>query len=549
MPRERAEGAARAQLLTILEAHDIKVDYAADVVAEARRVAAAPGLDDPDLEDLTDRAFVTIDNPGSRDLDQALHIERSADGYRVLYALADASYYVRPGGALYADAMARGVTYYLPGMAVPMLPRVLSEGVVSLNPQVARRALVVSVGLRADATVHETRLFRARIRSRRQLTYEGVQAFFDGNNDALEGQDFTETLVLLGEVGPKRIELAETRNVVRYNRVEVSAWIDAADPDRFAVAARRRNDVEQWNEQISLLCNAEGARFMAEPGRAPHITPIFRIHPRPFADRAQEFRDLTAAVARRHGLDARVWTWRADEPLADCIARLPADGPQSRVAAALLRQAIMINRRSVFSVEPGRHHGVGAEPYARFSSPMREMVGVFTHKEAMEKLTGAAPSGWPVTARQEQAEMVELANRTKALQKKVAKAADLLILDQFLQADLAQPFDERPHRVGTVLGITAKKIYVQFDEPPFEVKVRISDLSREAGIRLTADDDGAAVIASDAARSSAAFATAADPTLRLGDKIVLRVDRVEQRRYTFRRVHSAAFTSGDPANV
>ena len=518
------EGTVLERLRTVLADHGIAQVHSDAARVEAARWVAAPEIDDPSLLDLTALPFVTIDNAGSRDLDQAMHIEPANDGFRVRYALADASFFVRPGGALYAEAKRRGVTFYLPGLAIPMLPRGLSEGVVSLNPRVDRRALVMDILLDGDGRIERTSFVRARIRSRAQLTYGGVQSFFDApDRHALAGQPFTETLWLLAKVGSRRIALADERNVVRYNRIEVSTRVDPDNPDRFVVDARVRNDVERYNEQISLLCNAEGARFMAEPGRAPHITPIFRVHPQPSVSRREGFRQLSEAVTNAHALNSETWTWRSDVALADFLAGLPVDGPRARVASALQRQAIMINQRSVFSAEPGLHHGVGVEPYARFSSPMREMVGIFTHKEAIEKLTGTAPSGWPAAARQEQAEIVSLANRTRDQQNRVAKAADLLVLDQFLQDDLQRPVSERPRRTGTVMGVTATKLYVQLDSPPLDLKVRLDDL--DAGDRLIVDASGVSV-------STARGA----PYIRLGDAIVLRLDRREGRRYVFVRV-------------
>ena len=111
------------------------------VDAEVAAWVAAPGLDDG-LADETAIPYVTIDNEGSRDLDQALFVDRQGSDFVLRYALADASYYARPGTALWRRALAMGSSYYLPGFAIPMLPEALSEGLVSLNPNVLRRALV-----------------------------------------------------------------------------------------------------------------------------------------------------------------------------------------------------------------------------------------------------------------------------------------------------------------------------------------------------------------------------------------------------------------------
>lgn len=528
-------GSAKAKLYGIAAAHDLTPSFPPEVMAEVRAWEAHPGIDDPALEDWTDRPFITIDNEDSRDLDQAMHIRRTpSGGYEVAYALADASYYVRPGSALHAEASRRGVTYYFPGFAVPMLPSELSEGLVSLNEGVDRRAFAVVTELDAQGEVIGSKMERVRMRSQAKLSYDGVQAHHDGQDVGMGGRAYSETLDLLREVGEKRMALAEARGVVRIRRDEVRTSLDPEDPTGFVVSARNRNGVERWNEQISLLCNEEGAKFMETEGNAPWVTPIYRIHPRPISARVKDFALLVDGVVEAHGLDRAVWGWdqRGGESLADYLAKLPEDGPHATVAQALHRQAIMLNRASEFSDEPGKHHGIGAEPYARFSSPMREMVGIYTHKEALEKLSGEPPPGWVRANEASRAEMVSLANETKSRQKKIAKQADKLVLDHLLGQDLERPVAERPVRQASILGLSAKKVYVRFDDPPFEVKLYVPDLEIAAASggplpKLKLDESGAQLVSNDERL----------PTLKLGDRVAVRLTGVgAHEKYRFELV-------------
>jgi ribonuclease R len=197
--------APHATLAHIARTLELDDTYPPAVHAEVEAWLAAPGLDDPALIDLTPEPFVTIDNEGSRDLDQALAITRDGPGYRLRYALADAAYYVRPGSALFAEALARGASYYLPGWSIPMLPRPLSEGLVSLNAGVPRRAMVWTFGLDPQGAIVDVALERARIQSHAQLTYAGVQALHDadarGETHPLAERVYTESLRLLGRSG------------------------------------------------------------------------------------------------------------------------------------------------------------------------------------------------------------------------------------------------------------------------------------------------------------------------------------------------------------
>jgi ribonuclease R len=446
----------------------IASEHPEEVQLEAQRWLERPGIDDPSLADLTHLPFVTIDNDDSRDLDQAMAIAREGPGYRIDYALADASYYVSPGSALFAESLRRGASYYLPGRSVPMLPRALSEGLISLNEGAPRRALVMRMHVDERGEPKETRFVRARIRSRRKLSYAGVQQFYDGEPH-LVGHDFTETLELLREVGQKRIDAEETRGVADYDRRETEIGVEAGG-ERFTITGRRRHDVEKYNEQVSLLCNMEGARLL-ESGTEPFVNPIFRVHGSPARSR---IRDLSERIEELIGLRSLDPTWRwntLEESVGDYLRRLP-DAISARTARAIHRQAVVINNPGRFSAEVGPHFGIGATSYSRFSAPMREIVGVFTHKEALEKLAGRG-----IVDPELRDQVVDAGNRAKETQKALDKEIALLVIDQVLHADLERSAADRPVRDGTVLGITPGKMYVELDDPPLELKVYVEDLS------------------------------------------------------------------------
>jgi ribonuclease R len=472
-----------APLAEIVRALALSIDFPAEVLREVEDFVRSPGLEDPSLADHEGTPFVTIDAATSRDLDQALYVAREGDGYLVAYAIADASYYVRPGSALFREAMRRGATYYLPGLSVPMLPRALSEGLVSLNPEGPRRALVFLHRLDARAEVLSTELVRARIRSRAKLSFSGVQAFVDGTDRTLADEPFAESLTLLGEVGRKRMQRATERGLVRYRREEVEVTLTDGGAS-FSVVEQVRDEVELWNEQLSLLCNAEGGRLLREHP-APAVQPIYRVHGGPDPDRLRALAALTAELARVHGLPEVPWVWQdTRDSLASYLAALPVSEPGTRLdrlARAITRQAILVNLRSAYSTEPGPHVGVGAEPYARFSAPMREMVGVFLHKEAAEMLTGVHPSAEEDEALR--AEVVEIANRAKDTQRRASDLANEVVIDRVFRPELAKMPEARTRFAGTVMGLASGKVHVRLDAPPIDVKLYLRDLGKELAPR------------------------------------------------------------------
>ena len=465
------------------------------VLAEAR--AWTPGTDDPALVDRRDLPFCTIDEPTSMDLDQAVHVEAQGDGWRVRYAIADAAWFVRPGTAVYAEALARGGTVYLPGFIARMLPAELSEGVVSLLPDVDRRAVIFDIDVAADGAALACRVERAVVRSVVKTNYAAVQAWFDGDGAGF-AREVEVSLRHLADVGRARIANAAGRGVVRVRRTEVGVVSVGA---RFVALREARREVERWNEQISLLANAEGANLLRRLRDVPGVSPIYRVVAPPEAAALDSLRRTADAVIAAHGLDD-AWRW-GDEPLADWLARLP----ETPVAMALHRAAMMVGGSAVYQPAPGPHAGVGAEVYARFTAPMREIVGVFLHGELLAGLAGASADD-----RGLQAEVIAAGSRHRRLQREADRAVNELVLDELFADDLA----EGRARTGVVMGLGRDRAYVTLDDPPIDAKAY---LAHTPGLRA----DGVVVRDRDGVRYRVGDAVEVRVTGRIGERWALAV--------------------------
>jgi len=481
---------ARDEIRQLAEDFDVSADHPADVLAEAARWLEHPGLDDPTLEDARHLPYVTIDNADSLDLDQAVFVESVGAGHRLHYALADASYYVRRGTRLYAEALSRGASYYLPGFVARMLPASLSEGLVSLNPEVDRRALTFVIELDRTGEVTTTRLVRQLVHSRAKLTYAGVQAFWDtldrrskaggspaaASTNSLENRDFTDSLLALRELGKRRIALAEARGVVHYPRIEVDIGYADAEGRTFTAFESHRYESDRANEQVSLLVNVQGARLLEHHATSlgkPSIAAVYRVHPAPDPKTFTQLEAISRRLIRQSGLPKDL-AWDADaESIATWMTRLQERLGRHPVALALQRQALLINQRSSFAAEPGLHFGVGAPCYARFSSPMREIVGIHTHQEALEALGLEPPTSETDAERQL---IIDAANHAKDRQNALTKLANQRVIEALLRPDLELAAEDRPSRLGIVIGLTSDKAFVLLDEPPLELKVYARDL-------------------------------------------------------------------------
>lgn len=319
------------------------------VLDEAEWVAEVPRLDG---KDLTDLPFVTIDPPGSMDLDQAVHLERLRGGYRVWYAIADVGAFVRPGGVIDTEARARGATVYLPTGSVPLHPRVLSEGGASLLPGATRPAAVWCVDLDADGRTVGADVRRALVRSRERLDYAYVQA-------AVETGTADGTLGLLAEIGALRLALERERGGVTLPTPEQD--VVTADGG-YRLAYRLPLPAEAWNAQLSLLTGMAAASMMldAEIG-------VLRVLPAPQPRDLDKVRRVAAA------LDV---PWPDGAGYGQVVHDLdPANARQ----AAFLHESRVLLRGSgyvSFNGEPPQlaDHAAVAAPYTHVTAPLRRLV-------------------------------------------------------------------------------------------------------------------------------------------------------------------------------
>src|SRR5687768_1057144 len=166
----------------------VRTAFPDEVLRAAEEAAKRDPTAAPGRVDRTAIEFVTIDPPGSRDLDQALCIEQHEGGFRVWYAIADVGFWVDRGGPIEREALLRGMTMYAPDHRDTLYPPRLSEGAASLLPDGVKPAILFVFELDQKAEIVSSNVERALVRSRAQLTYEQVLEHVEGGGAKFAGQ-------------------------------------------------------------------------------------------------------------------------------------------------------------------------------------------------------------------------------------------------------------------------------------------------------------------------------------------------------------------------
>ncbi|WP_174791109.1 RNB domain-containing ribonuclease [Occultella kanbiaonis] len=359
-------GPALAEIRKELE---VPGPFSEDAVAEAEVAAAAAptgGLDATDVE------FVTIDPPGAKDLDQALHLARQGDGYLVRYAIADPASFVTPGGAIDTELADRGVTFYGPDGSITLHPPVLSEGAASLLENVERPACLWEIVLDATGEITSAKVHRARVRSREQLTYDEVQERIDAGTAS-------DSLALLAVVGGLRQERERARGGVSLEIPEQEVDVDDGG---YRLEYRATLPVEEWNAQISLLTGIAAASLMRGK-RAGIFRTLEQADPR----------DVKRLRRAAHGLGI---DWPADASYGDLLATLDAAVPAH---AAFAQEATSLFRGAGYlafdgELPPTSEHAAIAAEYAHVTAPLRRLVDRYGLEVCLAATAGTDVPDW-----------------------------------------------------------------------------------------------------------------------------------------------------------
>ena len=464
----RALDALRAQ-------YEAPTAFPPEALAEAEAAATAWAQDGParlladGARDARDLQLVTIDPPGSMDLDQAVLLERlpaqtdragvptgdapgPAAAYRVHYAIASLATFVTPGGALDVELRRRGETIYAPDAATPLHPEVLSHGAASLLEDMDRPACLWTIDLDARGEVLSARVERALVRSRARLTYDQVQAAID-EAGSLPPSAPADLPGLLAEIGRLRLEREAARGGISMTTpeqvVEVSEAAQAAEiaqatepaepagdadstegpgPAGYRLAYRVPVPAEQYNAQISLLTGMCAARIMVECGVG-----ILRTLPPARPEDYARLRRVAAAL----GID-----WSASQPYPELVRGLDHAVPAH---AAFMEQAMSLFRGSgylAFGVggvgvpaddeaadsEEAVHSAIAAR-YAHVTAPLRRLVDRYGEEVCIAACAQAPVPEWVLQALPDLPGVMEqTGKRARAIGRGALTALEALVL-------------------------------------------------------------------------------------------------------------------------
>ena len=424
-------GDARSISLIAIHTHDIPVEFPAEARAEAADAEAVPLAG---REDLRHIPLVTIDGEDARDFDDAVFAEPDGDGFRLIVAIADVAWYVRPDTPLDRAARARGNSVYFPDRVVPMLPEELSNHWCSLRPHEERGCLFVEMRIDRAGRKRSHRFGRGLMRSAARLTYGQVQQAVDSGGDLTIDprplyHAFGGLLAARTARGTLDLDLPE-RAVALGPTGEV-----------LAVSPRPRLDSHRLIEEFMILANVAAAE---ELERLTHPC-VYRVHAPPSDEK------LTALRGFLHGIGISLPPGNQIHPRdLDQVLRKAAETPDAQVV-----NEVMLRSQSQAAYSPDNigHFGLALTRYAHFTSPIRRYADLLVHRALIAGL-GLGPGG---LAAQEAAMFADTATHITATERRAA-LAERDAIDRYLAAFMADKVGARFS--ARISGVTRFGLFV-----------------------------------------------------------------------------------------
>jgi ribonuclease R len=439
-------GRASSLSLIAIHAHDIPHRFSAEAEKDAASAVATPM---ERREDLRAVPLVTIDGEDARDFDDAVWAEADDDpanpgGWKLLVAIADVAWYVRPGAALDRDAFDRGNSVYFPDRVVPMLPEALSNGWCSLKPREDRSCLAAYLWIAADGTLRRHRFVRGMMRSVARLTYTQVQNARDGRPDDATGPLMDRIITPLYGAYKALAAAREKRGTLELDLTERQILVNA-DGSVAGVIQRARYNSHRLIEEFMITANVAAAETLE---RSPYPC-VYRVHDKPDPDRVDALRESLGT------LDLKLPPDRTLQPndFNRVLGKVRGGTHEHMVNMLVLRT----QSQAVYSVNNVGHFGLALRKYCHFTSPIRRYSDLLVHRALIAALK-LGDDGWNPHA---DPDMDAITTHISMTERRAA-TAERETVDRFTAAHLSDRIDAT--FTGRVNGVSRFGAFITLDD-------------------------------------------------------------------------------------
>lgn len=357
-------------ILSIVYKYKINTEFPVDVKEEVKTLPMeVRDIDMIGRRDLRNMEIFTIDGDDTKDIDDAISIEKMSNGhYKLGVHIADVSYYVKEESPLDNEAMERGTSVYLVDRVIPMLPHELSNGICSLNPNVDRLAISCVMEFDHDGRQLDYEIFPSVIRSRIQMTYKKVNSILEDNNIPEGYEPYEQSLRLMAELADILRKMKVKRGYIDFEVDEPKILVDEnCKPTE--IILRDRGTGEKLIEDFMIAANecvATHIYFMSLPF-------IYRVHEVPKEEKLRSYLSFVGSLGYQVPGDLKDTSPKTVQR----IIKYLEDKPEFKILSSLLLRSM---QKAVYRPENLGHYGLASQCYTHFTSPIRRYPDTTVHR-------------------------------------------------------------------------------------------------------------------------------------------------------------------------
>jgi len=357
-------------ILSIVCKYEINDTFPEEVIEELDSIPEeVREQDKKGRKDLTDVTIFTIDGDDTKDIDDAISVEKLKNGnYKLGVHIADVSYYVKEGSPLDKEAMDRGTSVYLVDRVIPMLPHKLSNGICSLNPGVERLAISCVMEIDNNGKTVDYEIFPSIIKSRLQMTYKKVNQVIEKNEIPEGYEPFVNDLKLMDELSQIIRKAKINRGYIDFDVDEAKIIVDEnCHPTDIVLRNRGRGEnlIEDFMIQANE-CVATHIFYMDLPF-------IYRVHEYPKEEKIRDFISFVQSLGYTVKFNTKDISPKAIQNLINQLK----DKKEFKVLSSLLLRNM---QKAIYLPQNLGHYGLASKCYTHFTSPIRRYPDTTVHR-------------------------------------------------------------------------------------------------------------------------------------------------------------------------
>ncbi|WP_326908839.1 ribonuclease R [Sedimentibacter sp. MB31-C6] len=431
----------------VLLAKKVRQKFPEEVIKEAKRVSSE-GIHEEELKrrkDLRDLSIITIDGIDAKDLDDAVYAEKTNDNeYKLGVYIADVTHYVKEDRKLDKEALKRATSIYLSDRVIPMLPKELSNGVCSLNPNEDKLALSVEMTINNEGKVTDYEIFESIIRNHYRMTYSDVSEILE-NNDKELSDKYSKIVPML--------KVMEELSLILRRKREVRGSIDF-DFDETKIITDEKGkaiDVTKYERRVSnkmieefmLACN----ETIAEHYFWLNIPFVYRVHEEPKEEKMYEFEKFV------HNLGYTLKGSQDIHPkeLQQLLLKIKGTKEESLINTMMLRSL----SKAIYAPQSSPHFGLAAKYYCHFTSPIRRYPDLQIHRIIKDQIKGNITQNEINRLAERTDAVAEQSSKMERVADEVERETNKIKIAEYMSDKIGDEYE------GVISGVTSFGIFVE----------------------------------------------------------------------------------------